>query len=137
MTKSPVKVLGTGVSRGGRESSDEAIPQPLATVLASIHRGALGGAVGTVAGLGIFLLTVAELLRRPESRLNLGLLGQYLPEYTVSWPGALVGFVWVFAIGFCVGWLLAWFHNLAIAAWIFVARSRHEMAVTRDFLDHV
>jgi hypothetical protein len=137
MTKSPPQVLGTGVSGRGRELPDEAIPQPLATVLASIHRAALGGAVGTVAGLGVFLLTVAELLRRPESRLNLGLLGQYLPGYAVSWPGALVGFVWVFAIGFSVGWLLALFHNLAIAVWIFVARSRHEIAATRDFLDHV
>lgn len=137
MTKPPPQVVSSGVSSGAAEAPDEAIPQPLASVLAPIHRSALGGAVGTVFGLGMFLLTAAELLRRPESRLNLGLLGQYLPGYVVSWPGAFVGFAWFFALGFCVGWLLALTRNLAIAVWIFVVRSRHEMAMTRDFLDHV
>jgi hypothetical protein len=137
MTRPPPQVLGTGPSSNAAGLSNDTIPQPLATVLASIHRAALGGAFGTVLGLGIFLLTLAELLRRPESRLGLGLLGQFFPGFAVSWPGAFVGFAWAFTLGFCLGWLLAFIHNLGIAVWIFIARSRYEMAVTRDFLDHV
>jgi hypothetical protein len=137
MTKPPPQLVMTDVNRAAAEILGETIPQPLATVLASIHRSALGGAVGMVFGLGMFLLTAAELLRPPESRLNLDLLGQYFPGYAVSWPGAFVGFAWALAVGFCGGWLLAFIHNLAISAWIFVIRSRHEMAMTRDFLDHV
>ena len=137
MTKPPPQLVTTDVNRGAGEIPGETIPQPLAAALASIHRGALGGAVGIVAGLGMFLLTAAELLRRPESRLGLGLLGQFFPGFAVSWAGAFIGFAWAFTLGFCVGWLLAFIHNLAIAVWIFVVRSRHEMAMTRDFLDHV
>ncbi|HEX5575932.1 MAG TPA: hypothetical protein VFX42_08675 [Gemmatimonadales bacterium] len=137
MTKPPPQLIVSDVNSGAARTPEDTIPQPLATVLASIHRSALGGAVGIVAGLGMFLLTAAELLRRPESRLGLGLLGQLLPGFAVSWAGAFVGFAWLFTLGFCVGWLLAFIHNLAIAVWIFVVRSRHEMALTRDFLDHV
>jgi hypothetical protein len=116
---------------------EEVIPQPLASVLARVDRRALGVAVGTVLALGVFLLTIDGLLRRPEPSLNLDLLGQYFPGYSVSWTGALAGLGWAFAVGFCAGWLLAFVRNFAVAAWIFVVRSRHELAMTRDLLDHM
>jgi hypothetical protein len=115
----------------------EAIPKPLASVLAPLDRRAFGVAVGAVCGLGLLLLTAADLLRRPQPGLNLALLGQYFPGYAVSWAGAFVGLVWAFVLGFCAGWLLAFFRNLGIAAWILVVRARHEIAATRDFLDHI
>ena len=117
--------------------SNETLPKPLASVLAPIDRRALGVAVGTVCGLGIFLLTAADLLRHPKPGLNLALLGQYFPGYTVSWAGAFVGLAWAFAAGFCAGWFLAFVRNLGIAAWIFAVRGRHEITATRDFLDHI
>lgn len=137
MTEPPRRVAGTVVSSGAADAADEGIPQPLASVLAPIHRRALGVAVGLVCGLGVFLLTVDDLLRRPEPSLNLGLLGQYFPGYAVSWTGAFAGLAWAFAVGYCAGWLLAFIRNLGISAWIFVVRSRYEMRVTRDFLDHM
>ena len=117
--------------------SDQAIPKPLASVLAPIDRRAFGVAVGTVCGLGVFLLTAADLMRQPKPGLNLVLLGQYFPGYAVSWAGALVGLAWAFAAGFCAGWFMASVRNLGIAAWIFAVRGRHEITVTRDFLDHI
>jgi hypothetical protein len=116
---------------------DELVPPAVAAVLAPLHRTALGAAVGTVCGLGVFLLTVDNLLRHPEPGVNLSLLGQYLPGYAVSWTGALIGFAWALAIGFCAGWLLAFTRNFGIAAWIFVVQNRHEMRATRDLLDHM
>ena len=106
-------------------------------MLAPIDRRAFGVAVGTVCGFGVFLLTAADLLRQPKPGLNLALLGQYFPGYAVSLPGALVGLAWAFAAGFCAGWFLAFIRNLGIAAWIFAVRGRHEIAATRDFLDHM
>jgi hypothetical protein len=117
--------------------SDQAIPKPLASVLAPIDRRAVGVAVGTVCGLGVFLLTAADLVRQPKPGLNLVLLGQYFPGYAVSWAGALVGLAWAFAAGFCAGWFMASVRNLGIAAWMFAVRGRHEITVTRDFLDHI
>jgi hypothetical protein len=116
---------------------NDTIPKQLASVLAPIDRRAFGVAFGTVCGLGVFLLTVADLLLHPNPGLNLALLGQYFPGYRVSWAGSLVGLAWAFAAGFCAGWFLAFIRNLGIAAWIFVVRGRHEIAATRDFLDHI
>jgi hypothetical protein len=120
-----------------RDSGEERLPRPLAEALAPIDRRAFGVALGTVCGLGAFLLTVAGLLRSPGPGPNLELLGQYFPGYSLSPVGALVGLVWAFAYGFCAGWFLALVRNLGISAWIFIVRGRHELAKTRDFLDHI
>ena len=88
-------------------------------------------------GLGIFLVTTADLLLDPHPRLDLILLGQYFPGYSLSWAGALAGLAWGFLIGFCSGWLLAFTRNLVVAFWIFLVRGRHEIAATRDLLDHI
>jgi hypothetical protein len=122
---------------GDDRARDETIPNPLESVLAPIHRRAFGVALGTACGLGIFLLTTADLLRHPEPGLNLGLLGQYFPGYAVSWAGAFAGLAWGFTVGFGAGWFVALIRNLVIAVWIFMVRSRHELAATRDFLDHI
>lgn len=119
------------------EVRQDALPKPLAAALAPIDRRAFGVAAGIVVGLGVFLLTAADLLRAPGPGLNLALLGQYFPGYSVSWAGAYLGFAWAFVAGFCAGWFLALIRNLGLAVWIFVVRGRHELAETRDFLDHI
>jgi hypothetical protein len=114
----------------------EGLPRPLASMLAPIDRRAFGAALGTVSGLGVFLLTVADLLRHPDQGFSLALLGQYFPGYAMSWTGALVGLAWGFGAGFVAGWFLAFIRNLGIAVWILVARSRYELAATHESLDH-
>ena len=120
-----------------REPREDALPAPLAAALAPIDRRAFGVAVGTVAGLGLLLLTAMELLRPPGPGIKLPLLAQYFPGFSVTWPGAFLGLVWGFVAGFCAGWFLALVRNLGVAAWIFVVRVRRELAKTRDFLDHI
>lgn len=137
MTEPPRGEMGTVVSSDAEDVREGAIPEPLASLLAPIDRRALGVAVGTVSGLGVLLLTVDALLRQPEPGLNLGLLGHYFPGYAVSVAGAFAGLAWAFALGFCAGWLLAFVRNLVVAGWILVVRSRHELAMTRDLLDHM
>lgn len=68
---------------------------------------------GLVGGTGLFLVTVWHILRsevRPAP--NLGLLDNYFPGYSVSWPGALLGFVYGAVTGAVIGWVVSWLYNL-------------------------
>lgn len=115
----------------------DALPPSVALAFAPLHKRAFGMAIGTACGLTIFLFTAVYLLREPEHGVGLALLSQYFKGYSVSWPGALVGFFWGFVVGFVGGWFVAFCRNLVIAASIFIIRARSELSQTRDFLDHI
>lgn len=115
----------------------ENLESKLLLAFAPIHKRAFGMAVGTAAGLIVFLVTVASLLFDPEGRVQLGLLSEYFAGYSVSWLGALIGAAWASFAGFVAGWFTAFVRNLAIATWMFVVRARAELHATRDFLDHI
>lgn len=104
---------------------------------APMHKLAFGVAVGTALGLLIAVITLFHAAFRPEAAPNVSLLSQYYYGYTVSLQGALVGGLWGLASGFVVGWFAAFTRNLVIASWIFVTRTRAELAATREFLDHI
>ena len=40
-----------------------------------------------------------------------GLLGNFLPGYTVSWPGAFLGFFYGAFVGGLLGWTVAQVYN--------------------------
>ena len=116
---------------------EEVLPPAVALAFAPLHKRAFGIAIGTVCGLTVFLFTALYLLREPDHGVGLALLAQYFKGYSVSWPGAVVGFFWGFVVGFVGGWFLAFCRNLVIAASIFIIRARSELSQTRDFLDHI
>ena len=98
------------------EISDELI----AKAFARIDRLALGLAVGLVAGISLFLATVILILKGGEPLgPNLSLLGQYIPRYSVSWTGSLIGGAGGFIGGFVVGWAFALISNLTVVTYIF------------------
>ncbi len=77
---------------------------------------ALGTAIGSVTGVGLFLATAALLLRGGEVvGPTLSLLANYIVGFQVSWTGALVGLVEASAGGFGFGWLLAKLINMAVS----------------------
>jgi hypothetical protein len=115
----------------------EALPPAVALAFAPLHKRAFGIAIGVATGFTILLLTAVYLVRTPEQGVGLALLAQYFKGYSVSWPGALVGFFWGFVVGFVGGWFLAFCRNLVIAASIFIIRAKSELSQTRDFLDHI
>ena len=79
---------------------------------------ALGVAVGTVGGVGLFLATVVLLLKDgPVAGPTLSLLGQYLWGYAVTWPGACLGLVEAGVGGFMLGAVGAGLRNVGIAAY--------------------
>jgi MFS family permease len=115
----------------------DGLPQAVALAFAPLDKRAFGIAIGAAVGLTVFLLTALYLLREPDHGVGLVLLAQYFKGYSVSWGGALIGFLWGFLVGFVGGWFVAFCRNLMIAASIFIIRARSELNQTRDFLDHI
>lgn len=118
--------------------STEQLPEPVLLAFAPLHRLGMGVAGGVVFGGGLFLLTVALLLRGgyPIGP-TLGLLGNYFFYYTVTWSGSLIGLAWGFLVGFLLGYGFALAHNVAVWLWLVVVKSRAEMEQYGDFLDHM
>lgn len=119
------------------EVNKQQVPKPLLLVFAPLHRTALGVACGAVLGGGLFLVTIVQVIRGGFPVPNLWLLGQFFWGYRVTVPGAFVGLVWGFGIGFVLGWGFALLRNVAIWIWLTVIRSRAEMEHYGDFLDHL
>jgi protoporphyrinogen oxidase len=94
---------------------------------------ALGGAVASVAALGLFLATAILLLRPEEIKgPTLSLLGQYLIGYQVSWSGSLVGMAEAALIGFGFGYSLARLLNGLVGAVETTLRRELQMASILD-----
>ena len=71
-----------------------------------------GLAVGLLAGLGLLVATITLVLKGGENPgAHLRMLGAYFPGYTVSWVGALIGFVYAFVLGYAVGRTIATMYN--------------------------
>lgn len=120
----------------GAAPSSDALPRQAKLAFAPLHKRAFGTAAGAAVGLGLFLLTLVELVRNPDGS-PLSLLNQYFAGYEVSLKGAFVGLLWGLATGFVMGWFVAFSRNFMMAASIFWIRRRAELNATRDFLDHI
>jgi hypothetical protein len=113
------------------------LPRLAALAFAPIHKRALGTAVGVALALAVFAVTVMHAAVQPSPAPPLYLLGQYFYGYEVSFIGAFIGGFWAFVAGFVAGWFFAFWRNFAMAAHVFIIRTRVELAQTRDFLDHI
>jgi hypothetical protein len=77
-----------------------------------LNATAQGIAVGLVAGLGLFVATNWLILKGgPVVGPNLGLLGQFLIGYRVSFAGSLVGLGYGVVGGFVIGYGVARIYN--------------------------
>lgn len=80
--------------------------------LLRLNARAWGVAFGLVLGLGLFLATNILVLRGGEVvGPHLSLLGVFLPGYRVTFLGSLVGFVYLFVIGYGLGRLIGEVYN--------------------------
>lgn len=77
---------------------------------------ALAVAMGTVCAIVIFLMTVTLLFKGAATGVPIGphlsLLGIYMPGYSVSWGGSLIGAVYAWIIGALIGFVWAVLWNL-------------------------
>ena len=110
----------------------------IAAVFAEIDPVALGGAVGVVSGICLFLMTATLLLKGgPQVGPNLSLLRYFLPGFAITWGGAWVGFLGAGVGGFTLGYLGAWLRNWGMTAYAALLRRRAEARARRDLLDKV
>ena len=71
-----------------------------------------GLAFGTVSAVGLFVATIVLVLRGGSNvGEHLNLLSVYLPGYSVSYVGSLIGFVYAFVIGYGAGRTIATVYN--------------------------
>ena len=90
------------------------------SAVARLRAGVMAIVCGMLSGVGLMVATVWLVIRGgPNVGEHLGLLGHYLPGYSVTWPGVCLGFVYGAAIGGAIGWVTAWIYNkvLNIRRW--------------------
>ncbi|MBI1250529.1 MAG: hypothetical protein GC189_03555 [Alphaproteobacteria bacterium] len=91
---------------------DVKAPRSIMQLTLILSPRALGLAVGAILALQVFLSTAWLVARgTADESVHAELLNQYLPGYTVSMPGALIGAVWLFVYGFAFSCLFAVVYN--------------------------
>lgn len=85
---------------------------PLDRSIRRLNARAWGIATGLLAGGSLFVATNVLLLRGGENvGQHLQLLSVFFPGYSVSFVGSLVGFVYLFVLGYGVGRVLGSVYN--------------------------
>jgi hypothetical protein len=80
-----------------------------------MNEQAWGIAFGLVLGLGLLLATIILIAKGGEPvGPHLGLLGVYFPGYSVSYLGSLIGFIYLFVIGYAIGRTIVVVYNRLI-----------------------
>lgn len=102
-----------------RHDSDDRL---VMAAFARLDVTALAVSLGALAGVLLWIATVYLLLKGavPGGHIgpHLGLLANFLPYYSVSWTGSIVGATESFLIGFAIGALLAVSWNLVHHIWL-------------------
>jgi hypothetical protein len=107
----------------------------LETIFARLDPVAMGGAVGIVSGLLLFLATAILLLKGGTViGPNLSLLSHYLLGYQVTWAGAFLGLVEAGVIGFILGYLFASLRNLGLVIYAYFIKRRAQSEASGDIL---
>jgi hypothetical protein len=99
---------------------------------------AFGAAVGAVAGLALFAITLFLVIRDgPIVGPTLQLLDNFFPGYTVSAAGSLIGLLYASVTGFAVGWIFAYLRNVAVYLSAVVIHRDIELHLLRRLLDYM
>jgi len=131
------------------------LPSELRLAFLPLDKRALGIALGTwfagaIVAVTAYHLVLDEFLKahvavlkdmQGEDRYSgrgLWLLSIYFKGYDPeTWLGAAIGGLWGLWTGFVMGWFLAFARNVSIAAWLFLVRTKEQLAANREFLDHI
>jgi hypothetical protein len=99
---------------------------------------ALGGAVGLVTGVLVWLATAILVLKGGDVvGPRLQLLAQYFPGYTVTWSGSLVGLAYGSGLGFLIGWYFASIRNTVFFLSMAIVWRRAQLRLLRRFHEFI
>ncbi|MEO5800907.1 MAG: hypothetical protein ABIZ70_12320 [Gemmatimonadales bacterium] len=77
-----------------------------------LNSQAWGVSFGMLLGLGLFIATVVLVVKGGDNvGAHLNLLSVYFPGYRVTWPGAFLGFVYAFVLGYALGRIVGTVYN--------------------------
>jgi hypothetical protein len=80
--------------------------------IARLRASIMAVVLGIIGGTTLWLATVWLVVKGGQVvGPHLSLLGNYFPGYTVSWPGAFVGFVYGALSGGFIGYSVAFIYN--------------------------
>lgn len=104
-----------GDASANEASSRGPLGDEISRLFARYDPKALGGAVGIVSAVGLFLATAILLLKGGDPvGPTLSLLGHYLIGFKVTWTGAVVGFFEAGILGYIFGYCLASLMNVMV-----------------------
>lgn len=84
----------------------------LAIAVARLRASVMATTFGLAGGVGLFFATAwLVILGGDVVGPHLGLLDNYFPGYSVTWPGAFLGLIYGGAVGAAAGWILAFTYN--------------------------
>ena len=120
------------------EPAFEAVKDALAQAFPKLDRIALGISTGTVGGILLFLATIILVLKGGAVvGPNLQLLEQYLPGYSVTLSGSLLGLGYGFVTGFTGGWSFAFLRNVTVFLSLAVMQHRAERVLLKKLLEYI
>jgi len=96
---------------------NDSVDEIVLTRLLQLNATVYGIVLGTVVGLGLFVITNWLVIKGgPVVGPHLVLLSQVFIGYRVTFIGSLIGLVYGVVLGFGVGYFIAWMYN-RIAEW--------------------
>lgn len=119
-----------------KEGEDKKFAETITRVFPKLDPVSFGLSAGITGGLGIFIATLFMLINGNETLSSYaGLLGQFLPGFSVSWRGALLGMLDMFIFGFAFGSMAAYCRNLIIYASARVIHQDIELQLLQRLFD--
>ena len=104
-------MIGEPVIRAMQDGNHE--DQILRRAVARLRALVMAVTFGATGAAGLFIATVWLLVRGGEDvGRHLGLLGTYLPGYSVTWGGAVLGLFYGAIVGALIGASIAWTYNM-------------------------
>jgi len=101
--------------RQDEKKSEEIFREQITHSFPRLDPVALGFSLGLTAGVMIFAATLFLLIKNGGTvGQHLALWSNFVPGFTVTVPGAAVGLLGLFALGFLLGSLFAYLRNLAV-----------------------
>jgi protoporphyrinogen oxidase len=103
-----------------------------------LDRTAFGLSLGAASGLLLFIATLALVIKGgPVVGTYLSLLDQFLPGYTVTGWGSIVGLAYGFLLGFIGGWSFAFLRNTAMFLSLAIIRRGAEFQALKRVLEYI
>jgi len=122
-----------------RAAADRLAPERVVLqTFARMDKTAFGCAVGTVVGLLLCLATFWLVIKGgPVVGPKMSLLAQFFFGYSVTIPGAFIGLLYGFVVGFGTGWFFALLRNFFLALYLYKIRKKAEFDTLKDMIDQI